>query len=93
MPDARLSVLPIGTENSLARCKKHCATCAGSLVALGIGCRRSAANSQPRGFLSPALHFSYPGNWKIANKTAEPENEQITLEARESADYHHGLQA
>lgn len=49
-------------------------------VALGIGCRRSAANNQPKGFESPALHFSYPGNWKIANKTAEPENEQITLE-------------
>lgn len=48
--------------------------------ALANGCRRSTANSQPKGFESPALHFSYPGNWKIANKTAEPENEQITLE-------------
>lgn len=49
-------------------------------TALGYGCRRSATNSQPKGFESPALHFSYPGNWKVANKTAEPENEQITLE-------------
>ena len=50
------------------------------IVALGYGCRRSAANSQPKGFESPALHFSYPGNWKIASKTAEVESEQITLE-------------
>lgn len=47
---------------------------------LNNACRRSAASSQPKGFESPALHFTYPGNWKIANKTAEPENEQITLE-------------
>mgnify|MGYP000426264221 FL=1 len=50
------------------------------IVALGYGCRRSAGNSQPKGFESPALHFSYPGNWKIASKTAEAESEQITLE-------------
>lgn len=50
------------------------------ILALGYGCRRSAANSQPKGFESPALHFSYPGNWKIASKTAEAESEQITLE-------------
>ncbi len=50
------------------------------LSAVNTGCRRSAANSQPKGFESPALHFSYPGNWKIANKTAAAESEQITLE-------------
>lgn len=50
------------------------------MIVCAFNCRRSAGSSQPKGFESPALHFSYPGNWQIANKTAEPENEQITLE-------------
>lgn len=61
----------------MTRCSALAVMC---FVVAATACRPSANKSQPKGFESPALHFSYPGNWKITGQTLEAASEQITLE-------------
>ena len=47
-------------------------------------CKRSEPSSQPRGFESPGLRFTYPGHFKITGQSLEADSEQITLEAEQN---------
>lgn len=47
-------------------------------------CKRAETSTQPRGFESPGLRFTYPGNFKVTSQELEKETEQITLEAEQN---------
>lgn len=55
-----------------------------TLVIPGFACKKLFKPGQPRDYDSPAMHFTYPGNWKIDGRTDNDGVEQVTLQTGNS---------